>query len=371
MDVTDRALSELANSQIQLVRILAWGFDALVKQTLDVITIGPATEAMREVESLRVEIRARHDGRKIDKDGAEAAARAKAEEVVRSYVRPQLEKMVAEAIANLIAARVRAKLQELVSPEIKTELATFRHRVNTMRIKLENDEARFCNSLIPSSQPLRKLRRPLVPLGVLLGTPNVDGAGANGDGKGKTKKKANGNADANAAVAGAGEPSQVFPRTTDDIPTLDAATARRLVEEYQIVPPAEAEADGWEDVAEDAAGDGAGGGGEGDKDDSGRSTPNTTRRNMTQSTGAKTGMPRTPAATSDPKKSKAAKEKEKEKEEREKREAALKERRRVADLNAFMHFKRVSMGSAVLLMWLAVCSSLGDGWDAGARLEFS
>lgn len=40
-------------------------------------------------------------------------------------------------------------------------------------------------------------------------------------------------------------------------------------------------------------------------------------------------------------------------------------------ISAAGSYERMSVGSAVLLAWYAVCTSLGDGSDAGARMEFS
>ncbi|KAI0827846.1 hypothetical protein BC628DRAFT_1337997 [Trametes gibbosa] len=403
-ELTTRALNELAQSQIRVLSVLASGFDVLAKQTLDVITIGPATEAMRKVQELRAEIIKHHDGGRVDPESAKAFATSKVKLVMREFVRPQIQKMVAEAIAQEIGARVQIKLKEQVSEDLKKKLAEFRHRVECVKIKLINNDARWRNSLISSEaagvQPLQRLLRPPVPLGYPLGTANVDGVGAgtaNGDGRtgskrSKPQKKSKAGAEGDAPATGAGTPSPDFPRTTDDITTIDAPTARRLVEDYNIPTPAASESDGWEDVGDDEGGSKKAD--EKNKDaKSGRATPDT-----------RGGGPR-----GDTNKAKSARDKENE--EREKREAALKatERRRVADLNAFMNFigarartsltvdyhadacdstsaalvrlctttmclacsspddscKRASMGAAMFLVWYTVSVSLGDGIDAG------
>ncbi|KAI0364137.1 hypothetical protein BV20DRAFT_50103 [Pilatotrama ljubarskyi] len=388
-DKTTQAVNALLSAMQMTLGALGTTFDILGEQTISVATLGPAVTAVNRIERVRTDIQAQSQRQEALMQKTRDQVQTRVTTHIREVLRPQVDGLIAAAVGGLVEDRVRTALQAQIPQDTINKLADYRRRIDEVRIALVNAEARRHNALIPHDAELRPLLRPRstpeTEFEQLNGAAGENGGDAQASGqdikhnqKNKNKRKSRTAAGANALNAdgaeaqnggGAGTPSELFPRTVGELRELDAKKAHRLVLEYGLSRDSDGSdrEDEWEDLGEDGQDRKGGKGGKG----------------QTGNSGAATGHSGGPAsAGAGPKPGGQHAESNKEKKEREKeeqakrdreREAKLRERevRRTADLNEFMRFVRMSLGGAVLFAWWAACASLGDGADAGVRMEFS
>ncbi|OSC99782.1 hypothetical protein PYCCODRAFT_1460559 [Trametes coccinea BRFM310] len=341
---TTTAINDLLSTNQRTLKALGETFEILGQQTIMVATLGPALEAMTQIEALKREVKQHGEKQDTFVQKLESKIKRQVDADIEKVLRPAVNEMVKDAVQNMIATRVEDALKRSVTQEVRDRLQAYETRILAVKIQLTNAEAKRWNSQIRSIDvPLRPFARPIGSEDVSSSTTN--GTSASGSGKprntpGKNRQNASnprsgsssssGSQDGGGTADGPGAAGQpLFPRFVQDIPKISARDARRLVVEHGIKSGSVADGieDDWEDLGEASdekgseAGAGAGAGaanGHGQGGRGGGASGNTTK-------------------PKDKDKDKELKEKEKKEKERREKLAAREVARR-ADLNEFMRF---------------------------------
>ncbi|KAL7277880.1 hypothetical protein ACG7TL_008827 [Trametes sanguinea] len=336
---TTTAINDLLSTNQRTLKALGETFEILGQQTIMVATLGPALEAMTQIEALEREVKQHGEKQETFVQKLESNMERQVVAKMEKVLRPAVNKMVTDAVQDMIAARVADALKQSVTQEVRDRLKAYETRILAIKIQLTNAEAKRWNSQIRSIDvPLRPFARPIGSEDVSSSTTN--GATASGSGKpcntpGKNRQNASnprsgsssssGSQDGGGTADGpgaAGQPSALFPRFVQDIPKISARDARRLVVEHGIKSGSVADGieDDWEDLGEasDEKGSEAGAG-------------------AANGHGGRGGGNSGNAHNTNKPKDKEAKEKEKKEKERQEKLAAREVARR-ADLNEFMRF---------------------------------
>ncbi|KAM5531112.1 hypothetical protein V8D89_015226 [Ganoderma adspersum] len=205
-DPTAVAVSDLLGTMQNTLKALGNTFDVLGEQTIRVASLGPAVDALSQIEGVQVELNERTNRQ----DQHMQEVRAKQLETVKNHLRtalrPRVNEIVAACVQNEIATRVH---HEQIPASLRDWLLRYRLQIMEARRNLHNSEARRHNALIRSSgldEPLKPLLRPLqlplmldvsadadgtpsAPGGADKGTQDKKDAKNKGKGEGKDKGK--------------------------------------------------------------------------------------------------------------------------------------------------------------------------------------
>ncbi|KAI0759971.1 hypothetical protein BD413DRAFT_266467 [Trametes elegans] len=322
------------------VRTAGKVFAALATQMLNVATLEPALAANARVD----ELRRRMDEQCVRHEESLKAFGGRVEAEVAAYIQLGLphdvQEVTARIIAGYIAEKVRQQLEDAVPRRLKDELADYRARVERARILCAESNARARNAQVReefAGEPLLPLARP------------------------------------RSHAAGAGTPSPEFPRSVSDAANMSGERARGLVREYGLrVQCGEEDADGedgveseleWSLLGSDAS--------EGEDGETAVEEHASTRGRGRGSRSRQ--APRGAHGSGRGGRRRGGRGKGGNAPGVDVRTALLMARaeevERVANLNALMRYIRMSMGTAMFAMWYAVCASMGDGADAGVRMD--
>ncbi|PIL30980.1 hypothetical protein GSI_05673 [Ganoderma sinense ZZ0214-1] len=203
-DPTAVAVADLLGTMQNTLKALGNTFDVLGEQTIRVASLGPAVDALTQIESVQVELSKRTEGQ--DQDMQEVKTRQL--ETVKDHLRTVFRPRVNEIVAACVQKEIETRLTEQIPASLRDWLLRYRLQIMEAKRNLHNSEARRHNALIRSSgldEPLKPLLRPLqFPVGPDAsadtdGTPEAPGENdkgkqdkknkVNGDGKDKGKDK--------------------------------------------------------------------------------------------------------------------------------------------------------------------------------------
>ncbi|RDX41397.1 hypothetical protein OH76DRAFT_217461 [Lentinus brumalis] len=138
--------------------------DALASQSARVAELGPAIDAMQQVQALRGEVerqqREQEDRMQQEKERLQEQLKGH----IREHLRPLANQIVADVVQREVVGRVSQKLTERIPSSLRDEVNEYKLKILQAKARLHNSEARRHNALIRASgleEPLQALLRPL------------------------------------------------------------------------------------------------------------------------------------------------------------------------------------------------------------------
>lgn len=198
-DPTALAVDDLLGTMKNTLKALASTFGILGDQTIRVASLGPAVDALSQIERVQHELNEKTQQQDREMQDVKARQLETVKEHIREVLRPRVNKIVETCVQKEIEARVHHELTEQIPASLREELLQYRVRVMEARRNLRNSEARRHNALIHSSgldEPLKPLLRPLhLPVSQDAridpdGTPEASGGNDKGEKDKETKNKA-------------------------------------------------------------------------------------------------------------------------------------------------------------------------------------
>ncbi|KAI0332919.1 hypothetical protein GY45DRAFT_364696 [Cubamyces sp. BRFM 1775] len=305
---THVALNQLLTSSGATLNNLERSLSIVADQTLALTTIATMRGTAKKIELLEAEVRSHGEAQNVAIENAKIDVQQAVEEHIAQTLRPRVAQMVADAVEQVIGNCVQTTLESLVQERMKDEINRYRMRILEVSTMLADAETRRRKEQRQSEAPSTFVRGiEATPVSTAATAPTT----------------------AHTPAAAPTCATILVPDVRDapeTRPAPDTTHAPSASPAPEITPP-----------------------------------PNTTRSTpVTRETTPTPEPTPAPAYTSSPRRPPPARGS----------QPACVDATHPAMPPSHWNLQ-VSMGAVVLLAWIAVCASLGDGADAGVRMAFS